>query len=195
MQKINCQRSMEIIPAKGSVSHSPVFSLRSVMFTNTQVVELTWSGPEAAKKGCACVNETVSYFFPADVCQDGFVAPKGGVRASVLKSFYNKTSAPPTENLPSLKGTLSDIIEPTSMIPNEAWQNLKVLIAKDIYVCKLVCVPIIGWVVSYSMGVLRLNSMEHITKSFLEGVLLCFLGKRRRHNACQEETNDVYYQS
>lgn len=72
------------------------------------------------------------------MCQDGFVAPKGGVRASVLKSFYSKTSAHPTENLPSLKGTLSDITELTSMIPNAAWQNRKVLIAKDIYVCELV---------------------------------------------------------
>lgn len=105
-QKINCQRSMEVSPAKGSLRHSPVFSLCSVMFTNTQVVDLTWSGPEAAKKGCACVNETVSYFFPADVCQDRFVAPKGGVRASLLTAFYSKTSAHPTENLPSLKGTL-----------------------------------------------------------------------------------------
>ena len=67
-------------------------------------------------------------FSPADVCHDGSVVPTGGVRASALKSFHSKTSAHPTR-------MLTGVTQPTLMIPNEAWQNPQVLIAKGVCVC------------------------------------------------------------
>lgn len=122
---------MEMSQAKGSPSSSPVFSFCSVMFTNTQVADVTWSDLETARKGYSWVNETVIYSFLLCRCVSGWIcAPKGEIRASALKSFPRETSAHPTENPSSLTGTVADVTHPTLLIPKGPGRNRKFRLQK-----------------------------------------------------------------
>ena len=102
-QKINCRGSMDMSPAKGSLSRRPVFSLCSVMFTNLRGADLTWGGPEAARKGCAWANEA-KLFFPCR-CMSGWVLfpREESEHQHWSRPSRSNTSACPTENPPSLK--------------------------------------------------------------------------------------------
>lgn len=162
---MNCQGSMDMSPAKGSLSRSSVFSLCSVMFTNPRVADLTWGGPDAARKGCAWASEA-ELFFPCR-CVSGWVCiPKGR-----SQSFSTDVGHPvarhqhtPQRTLPPWKHTLR---RHTADLDDSKWglAESENLIAKDRYVCERVSVlsrHLAGWAVSlgeYYMGVLRLNSM------------------------------------